>query len=65
MKKPVLHELLAVEGDLDGAHKKILEETRVTFTKRSDHFIGQHRKFESFIDDGIIIQKKVKLLTPL
>ena len=27
MKKSVLHELLAVEGDLDGAHKKILQET--------------------------------------
>lgn len=23
----VLHELLAVEGDLEGTHKKILEET--------------------------------------
>lgn len=53
MKKSVLHELLAVEGDLDGAHKKILEETKITFTKRSDHFMGQHRKLEMFVDDGI------------
>ncbi len=53
MKKSVLHELLAVEGDLDGAHKKILEETRTTFTKRSDHFMGQHRVLEMFVEDGI------------
>lgn len=53
MKKSVLHELLAVEGDLDGAHKKILEETRVTFTKKQDHFMGQHRKLEMFVEDGI------------
>lgn len=53
MKKSVLHELLAVEGDLDGAHKKILEETKITFTKKSDHFMGQHRKLEMFIEDGI------------
>ena len=53
MKKSVLHELLAVEGDLDGAHKKILEETRTTFTKKADHFIGQFRKFEMFVEDGI------------
>jgi hypothetical protein len=52
-KKTVLHELLAVEGDLDGAHKKILEETKNTFTKKTAHFMGQHRKLEMFIDDGI------------
>lgn len=53
MKKSVLHELLAVEGDLDGAHKKILNETKTTFTKKSDHFMGQHRKLEMFVEDGI------------
>ena len=53
MKKPVLHELLAVEGDLDGAHKKILDETKITFTKKSDHFQGRHRKLEMFVEDGI------------
>jgi len=53
MKKSVLHELLAVEGDLDGAHKKILDETRVTFTKKADRFMGQFRKFEMFVEDGI------------
>lgn len=52
-RKSVLHELLAVEGDLDGAHKKILEETKNTFTKKAAHFMGQHRKLEMFVDDGI------------
>jgi len=62
MKKSVLHELLAVEGDLDGAHKKILEETRVTFTKKSDHFMGQHRKLEMFIEDGITYPEEHKAI---
>ncbi len=53
MKKSVLHELLAVEGDLDGAHKKILDETKSTFTKKQDKFMGQHRKLHMFIEDGI------------
>ena len=52
-RKSVLHELLAVEGDLDGAHKKILEETKVTFTKKAERFLGQHRKLTMFVDDGI------------
>ena len=60
MKKSVLHELLAVEGDLDGAQKKILEETRTTFTKKSDHFMGQHRKLEMFIEDGIDYPEEFK-----
>lgn len=54
MGKPVLHELLAVEGDLDGAHKKILEETKTTFTKKAEHFLGLHRKLKMFVDDNII-----------
>jgi len=46
MAKPKLHELLAVEGDLEGLFKKILAETVITFTKREDHFKGAHRKLE-------------------
>lgn len=49
----VLHELLAVEGDLEGAHKKILEETKNTFSKKAEHFMGQLRKTEMFVEDGI------------
>ncbi len=53
MKNSVLHELLAVEGDLDGAHKKILQETKATFLKKKDHFMGHHRKLSMFVDDNI------------
>lgn len=35
-----LHEVLAVEGDLAGTSKKIIDETRDTFSKRNDHFLG-------------------------
>jgi len=62
MKKSVLHELLAVEGDLEGTHKKILEEAKVTFTKKADHFFGQHRKLEVFADDGIKYPEEYKKL---
>lgn len=53
MRKSVLHELLAVEGDLEGIHKRTLDETRITFTKEVALFLGQHRKLEIFVDDGI------------
>ena len=50
--KSMLHELLAVEGDLEGAHKKILAETIKTFGK-AEHFLGIHKKVVMFVDDGI------------
>lgn len=62
MGKNILHALLAVEGDLEGAHKKILDETKVTFTKKSDHFMGQFRKLEMFVDDGIKYPEQHKKL---
>jgi len=43
-----LHELLAVEGDLEGTYKKVIEETIVTFTKRSDHFFGAEKTLNLF-----------------
>lgn len=43
-----LHELLAVEGDLEGTFKKILEETAATFTKKADRFFGAVRTLEWF-----------------
>ena len=43
-----LHELLAVEGDLEGSYKKIIEEAKTTFSKRADHFFGFHRKCEMY-----------------
>lgn len=42
-----LHELLAVEGDLQGTAKKLSEETIRTFGK-PEHFIGQHKHLEMF-----------------
>lgn len=42
-----LHELLAVEGDLQGTAKKLMEEATKTFGK-PEHFIGQHRKLQMF-----------------
>jgi len=47
-----LHELLAVEGDLEGLYRKILKETAVTFTKRADHFQGSMRTLDLFADDA-------------
>ncbi|TET78737.1 MAG: hypothetical protein E3J43_04210 [Candidatus Heimdallarchaeota archaeon] len=43
-----LHELLAVEGDLEGTYRKILEETKVTFTKKAEHFMGFIRTLQLF-----------------
>lgn len=42
-----LHELLAVEGDLQGTAKKLMDETIKTFGK-PDHFMGQHRHLQMF-----------------
>jgi hypothetical protein len=42
-----MHELLAVEGDLQGTVKKLSAETIRTFNK-SEGFLGQHRKLQMF-----------------
>jgi hypothetical protein len=46
-----LHEVLAVEGELEGAYKKILEETKTTFGKKAEHFIGHLRTYSPFKDE--------------
>ncbi len=51
MPKPKLHEILAVEGDLDTTSKKVCEEAMVTFTKKADHFTEQLRELRMF-DEG-------------
>ena len=38
-----LHELLAVESDLEETSKKILEEAFTTFVKKGNHFEGYHK----------------------
>jgi hypothetical protein len=49
---PKLHELLAVEGDLDGLFKKILGETINTFSKKSHLFDGRIRTLHLFDDEA-------------
>lgn len=48
---PKLHEILAVEGDLDATAKKVVEEATVTFVKKPDHFLEAHRTLSMF-DEG-------------
>lgn len=43
-----LHELLAVENDVESTYKKVVEEAKVTFTKKVDHFSGSHRALKMF-----------------
>ena len=45
-----LHELLAVEGDLEGTYKKIVDETAVTFEKKPGLFFGFHKALEIFAE---------------
>ncbi len=46
-----LHELLAVEGDLEGAATRVSEEAVVTFTKRADHFTKSQRDYKPLVED--------------
>jgi hypothetical protein len=50
MPKAKLHEILAVEGDLEGEYKKILDEALVVF-KKGEHFVG-HVKTLTMFDDA-------------
>ena len=43
-----LHQLLAVEGDLAGVYDKIMEETKVNFTKHPERYFGFHERTELF-----------------
>lgn len=45
---PKLHELLAVEGDLEGIYKQIMEETINTFAKKPNHFMGAEKTCRIF-----------------
>lgn len=45
-----LHEVLAVEGDLAGTAKKILDEARDTFAKKPNHFLAATSKTTYFDD---------------
>lgn len=43
-----LHELLAVESDLEGVFKKVVEEGIHTLSKKPDHFLASQKKLEMF-----------------
>lgn len=47
-RTPKLHELLAVEADLDATAKKVMEEAKNTFVKKVDHFLGAHKGLHMF-----------------
>lgn len=47
-----LHELLAVEGDLEGTNKAILAETTHSFAKKPGLFFGFHKRLEMFDEDA-------------
>jgi hypothetical protein len=47
-KEPKLHEVLAVEADLEGQAKRVLEEAKTTFLKKSEHFHGHHKVLRMF-----------------
>lgn len=46
-----LHELLAVEGDLEGSYKKVLDDTAMKFTSDASLFFGSVRTME-WIEEG-------------
>ena len=50
-KKGKLHELLAVETDVESTYKKVIDEAIVTFTKKADHFFGQNKILTMFDDN--------------
>ena len=50
-KKRQLHEILAVDADRQHAASAAIDETSITFTKRTSHFQGQNRRI-TFFDEG-------------
>ena len=50
-KEPKLHEVLAVESDLESQSSKIMMEATSTFTKKAPHFMAHHKWLEMF-DEG-------------
>jgi len=48
---PKLHEILAVEGSVQGASKDIIKETENTFTNKSTHFRGGVKQYVPFSED--------------
>jgi hypothetical protein len=60
-----LHELLAVEGDLQGTAKKLIEESIKTFAK-PEHFKGTHRHLEMFDASqqaSVVADEQIEMVT--
>ncbi len=50
--KSELHQILAVEGDLQGKSQKIIEETVKTFNEKPNLFYGFVKRYEPYEEDG-------------
>jgi hypothetical protein len=48
MAKAKLHEVLAVEGELEGVNKSVLDEAKHTFKAKPDHFLGSIKTYSPF-----------------
>jgi len=55
-----LHEVLAVEEGLAGTAKKIIEETRVTFEKKPEHFQGAVKIYQPFAEGSVEDERPVE-----
>jgi hypothetical protein len=49
-EKAKLHQVLAVEGELAGAAKKVMDEAIITFTKRAEHFGAWTKTYHPYVD---------------
>lgn len=58
-----LHELLAVESDLEGQARNILIETKKVFSEKPALFTGGVRTYKPFVDDGIAYPEEHQALT--
>jgi hypothetical protein len=47
-----LHELLAVESDLEGTYNRILKETGTNFIKHPDRYFGKHLRVDFFDENS-------------
>ncbi len=63
MGKGKLHELLAVEADLEGRARTIMEETRKVFKDKPALFMGAVRTYQPFVEDGISYPEEHQSLT--
>lgn len=53
MKETALHEILAVEAGLKKTSKDVMEEGRVTFSKKAEHFSGHLKTYECIVEGDL------------